>query len=65
MVLDFLYAPDEDGKISYKTCRKIYELIKDVDFGGKCFRYAAHVHNDYEEFKMFLKECVSHRRNMR
>ena len=64
-VLDFLYASDEGGKISYKTCRKIYNLIKDMDFGKKCFRYAAHAHNDYEEFKSFLKECVSHRRNMR
>lgn len=65
-VIDFLYAPDDSvGKVSYKTCRKIYELIKDVDFGNKCFRYAAHAHNDYEEFKGFLRECVSHRRNTR
>ena len=63
-VIDFLYMSDGDGKISYRTCRKIYDLIKGMDFGGKCFRYAMIAHNDYEEFKEFLMECYSHRRNM-
>ena len=63
-VLDFLYASDCDGKIGYKTCKKIYDLIKDVDFGNKCFRYVMLAHNDYEELKEFLKECYKHRRNM-
>ena len=62
-ILDFLYASDCDGKIEYKTCGKLYRLIKDHDFGKKSFRYAAFVHNDYEELKAFLKECYSHRRN--
>lgn len=64
-VLDFLYAPDDSGTVSYKTCGKIYNLIKSVDFGNKCFRYGADVHNDYEEFKEFLKDCYSHRKKMR
>lgn len=64
-VIDFLYASDCSGKISYKTCRKIYNLIKDNRFDRKGFRYAAYMHNDYSEFKEFLQECVSHRRNMR
>ena len=63
-VLDFLYESDCSGKISYKTCKKIYDLIKDIDFGDKGFRYAMYSHNDYEEFKAFLKECYSHRRTM-
>lgn len=62
-ILDFLYTGDCDGKIDYRTCGKIYDLIKDVDFGNKCFRYVAHAHNDYGELKEFLKECYSHRRN--
>lgn len=62
-ILDFLYASDCDGKISYKTCGKLYNLIKDHDFSNECFRYAAYAHNDYEELKGFLKECYSHRRN--
>ena len=63
-VMDFLYAPDCEGKINYKTCGKIYDIIKDVDFGEKSFRYAYESHNDYKEFKEFLKDCYSHRKNM-
>ena len=62
-ILDFLYASDCDGKTGYKTCGKLYNLIKDHNFGKKCFRCAAYAHNDYEELKQFLKECYSHRRN--
>ncbi len=64
-VLDFLYMPDSEGSISYKTCKKIYDLIKDVDFGSKEFRYAAYSNNDYKDFKEFLKECWSKKRKMR
>ena len=64
-VLDFLYQSDCGGEISHKTCKKIYELIKDVDFGSKGFRYGTLMHNDYEEFKEFLKDCYSHRKKMR
>lgn len=64
-VLDFLYADDCGGKIDYRTCKKIYDLIKDVDFGSKCFRYAILVHNDYEEFKLFLRDCYARKCCMR
>ena len=64
-VLDFLYSSDCGGSANYKACKQIYDLIKDVDFGDKSFRYVMYVHNDYEEFKAFLKECYSHRRAMR
>lgn len=63
-VLKFLFSSDCEGKINYKTCKHIYDLIKDVDFGKKCFRYGAYAHNDYEEFKAFLLDCYSHRKNM-
>ena len=64
-VLDFLYMSDSEGEISYRTCRKILDLIKDIDFGQNGFRYALYRHNDYEEFKSFLAECYSKRRKMR
>lgn len=64
-IIDFLYMQDVDGEISYKTCKKIYDLIKDIDFDGKTFRYAAYAGNDYEDFKMFLKECYRYKRKMR
>lgn len=62
-ILDFLYAPDCGGKISYKTCKKIYELIKDTDC-KYCLRYAAYSHNDWADFKQLLKECYSHRASL-
>lgn len=64
-IVKFLYMPDTEGRISYKVCKKIYEIIKDEDFGNKGFRYAAYSHNDYEEFKDFLCECFLKRKSMR
>lgn len=64
-VLDFLYESDCEGKVNYKTCGKILNLISNIDFGNKCFRYTAYSHNDYEEFKEFLKDCYRYHKNMR
>ena len=64
-ILDFFFQPDTEGKINYKTCGKLYEIIKDVDFGNRIFLYSAYSDGkDYEYFKDFLKECYSHRRNL-
>lgn len=65
-IVEFLFASDCGGLISHKTCKKIYDLIKDVDFGNRIFVYAAHSDGkDYEHFKKFLLECYSNRRKMR
>ena len=66
-VLDFLYASDCDGKISYKTCKKIADLLEPCmpTLKTKIFRYVKYAHNDYEEFIAFLKECYRYHRNMR
>lgn len=65
-IIGFLYACDCGGEISHKTCKKIYDLIKDIDFGNKIFTYEAWSDGkDYEHFKDFLLECYSHRRKMR
>lgn len=64
-VLAFLFMPDCNGSVDYKTCKEILSFIKDVDFGDRCFRYAAYADNDYEEFKQFLAECVKYHRSMR
>lgn len=42
-VVEFLYMPDMDGKISSDTCRKVYDLLDDAK---------------YPEFKGLVKECV-------
>lgn len=65
-ILDFLFQSDCEGSISHKTCKKIYDLIKDIDFGDRIFTYAAWSDGkDYEYFKEFLLECYRHRRKMR
>ena len=65
-VIDFLFASDCVGEISHRTCKKIYDLIKDIDFGNKIFTYGAYSDGkDYEHFKLFLLECYKHRRKMR
>ncbi len=66
-VLDFLFMPDGSGKISYKTCRKIANLLEPCmsALRTKTFRYAAYAGHDYEDFVAFLRDCVRHRRNMR
>lgn len=62
-IVAFLFASDCEGAISHKTCKKIYDLIKDVDFGEKIFTYGAYSDGkDYEHLKEFLLECYSHRR---
>lgn len=65
-IIDFLFDSDCSGKISYKTCGKIYKLIKDFDFGDMIFTYAGRSdEKDYERFKVFLKECYAKRAYMR
>lgn len=65
-ILDFLFASCERGTVSYKTCKKIYNIIKDVDFDNKIFVYSAHSDGkDYEYLKEFLLECYQKRRKMR
>lgn len=64
-IISFLFAPDCDGSISYKTCKKIYDLIKDKDYKGQYLNYIAWSDgNDYEKFKEFLLDCYKHRRKM-
>lgn len=64
-ILDFLFESDCEGKCSYKTAKKIYGLIKDIDFGKKIFTYAAYSDGkDYENLKVFLKECYQKRRTV-
>lgn len=65
-IVDFLFAPDESGKVSYRTCKKIYDLIKDIkDEGSRIvLRYSLYSNNDWEDFKQLLKDCYSNRCNL-
>ena len=63
-ILDFLFASDCDGKCNYKTCKKIYDLIKDIKDDKLQLRYAMDSDYDWEDFKQLLKDCYSHRANL-
>lgn len=65
-IIDFFFMSDCEGKIGHKTCKKIYDLIRNIDYSGRRFTYAAHSDGkDYEHFKIFLKECYRRRAKMR
>lgn len=65
-IVDFLLASDCEGEISYETCKNIYDLIKDIDFGNEIFTYGAYSDGkDYEHFKDFLLDCYKRRVKMR
>lgn len=62
-IVDFLYQSDCDGKISYKTCKKILDLVADTEF-VTCymgFYDASRAH----DFQKLLQDCYSHRRSLR
>ena len=57
-IIDFLFMSDCEGKIGHKTRKKIYDLIRNIDYSGRIFTYAARSDGmDYKHFKEFLKEC--------
>ena len=65
-IVDFLFASDCAGSISPKTCKKIYDIIKDIDFHGEIFTYATHSDGkDYEHLKDFLLDCYKRRAKAR
>ena len=64
-VMDFLRDRSNAGSVRSKTCRKIYEIIKDKDFGDENICYEEYANNDYERFKEFLRDCAERRASMR
>ena len=63
-LVGFLFASDCEGKCSYKTCKKIYDLIKDIKEDHLQLRYVNNSDNDWEDFKQLLLDCYSHRANL-
>ena len=59
-IIRFFFDSDREGKCVYKTCKKIYDLIKDIDFKENKYLNK----NDYDEIKLFFKECYQKRRMM-
>jgi hypothetical protein len=63
LIIEFLFACDCGGKLSYKGCTRLYELIKDygddnekygyIGWGDDCATFA--------DFKEIVKDCsVNH-----
>ena len=59
-IVNFLYMTDCEGKIDYKTCRKIYDLVKDYD-DDKMYGYVQ-ANNSFKYFKQMLLDCATKRR---
>ena len=64
-IVDFLYLPDCNGSVSYRTCRKLYDLLKDRDISDVGFQYESCRGDDWNDFKKFLLECYQKHRRMR
>ena len=60
--LDFLFLPDVKGKISYKSCRRILEIIGDYT-DDYMYGYL-HANHSFDYFKEMLRDCVKRRRTL-
>lgn len=58
-ILDFFFASDCEGIISYQTCKKLYDIIKDVDFqsGFQYGNFSNGTEEDWNDLKEFFLEC--------
>lgn len=58
-ILDFFFASDCEGTISYQTCKKLYNIIKDVNFQSG-FQYGSisnGIEKDWKDLKEFFLGC--------
>ena len=62
-LMEFLFASDCEGKIGYKTCKKVYDLIKNSD-NDCCLRYVIYSKNDWNDLRELLLSCYKHRANL-
>ncbi len=62
-MVDFLLSSEDEGKASYKTAKKILDLLKDYT-SPNTLAYQYYSNDDWEVFKTLLKGCYSHRANL-
>lgn len=62
-IVRFLFMPDCGGEIGYKTCKKIYDLLKNSNNKSN-LRYAFYSKNDWEDLKELLLQCYKHKANL-
>lgn len=54
-IIDFLFMPDTNGKISYGTCKRLYDLVKNEN-DSDIYGYAMIGNNTMGEFKRLLHD---------
>lgn len=59
-IVDFLFAPDTNGKISYGTCGRLYRLIKNEPDENQ-YGYTMIGNNTMGTFKALLKDVYVNR----
>ena len=63
-VLEFLFQPDCNGKLSYKVCRSLYNVIKDYD-DDIIYGYSGQKNPaKFADFKAIVEDCYKHRRQL-
>ena len=62
-IIDFCLQPDCDGKISFDTCRIIYERIKNKGKEKEIYGYAGQPNPfTFYDFKTVLQNCITERK---
>lgn len=58
-ILDFFFASDCEGTISYQTCKKLYDIVKNADFqsGFQYGNFSNGIEKDWNDLKEFFLEC--------
>ena len=63
-VVYFCLQSDCGGYVTWKTCRKLLQIIGDYD-DKIAYGYAARPNSGFSTFKQILKDCVKHKCSMR
>jgi len=64
-ILDFLYASDFSGQISFEKCKQICNVIKDYD-DNICYGYCGREDCAmFRDFKEIVKDCIDNKCNMK
>lgn len=58
-ILDFFFASDCEGTISYQTCKKLYDIIKNTNFqsGFQYGNFSDGIEKDWNDLKDFFLGC--------
>lgn len=63
-IVTFCMQSDCGGRVTWKTCRKLLQIIGDYD-DEIAYGYAANPNSGFKNFKQILQDCVKHKCSMR